>query len=336
VVIFLEDVMLNFVTVARRQTLKICVTWIAATLICWVLSDRCCHAQESATADSQQADSNTSRRVSVKLEPFKRVRLPSRQEGFIVLENLSPGTIITKGEVIAQLDIERRQLQVKRLQAEIASLEEEVNNKTDLVRAKQEIRASKFRLAELNTAARRIHIPQMELIEAETKLESDNAAFGGAVSRISQAEHTLSAKQAELEILELDINQSKIVAPFDGFIVTQFKNLGEAVSPQEPLAEMFRLDFLRASTFFKQDEISLQNFPNLSGRVEVKMPDGKIESFKIEGPKRLPRLERDKRYLGLVMVKNRRQTINGREDWVLFPGMEAELIIETDAPPASK
>lgn len=315
---------------------KLGLACVLGAMVCLPLGG-VCKAQEATTADSKSSGSENWQRFPVRLEPFKRVRLSAKQDGFITMENLTPGTIIKEGETIAELDTKRRLLQAKRLRAEIDALREQVDDKTDLVRSEQEIKSSSYRFQELNAASRRTRIPRMELVEAETKLASDRAALSGAVSRISQAKYTLAAKEAELELLNLDIENSIIAAPFDGTIITQFKHLGEAVSPQEPLAEAYRLDYLLASTFFAQSEISLERFAGITGVVEFKLPNGKVESFEIESPKTLPRLERDGRYLGVLKIKNRKRTLaNERVVWALLPGMEGELAIGPDTQSATQ
>lgn len=290
-------------------------------------------AEETAGSNSKTAPSMKSPRFSVRLEPFKRVRISAKQEGFLTTENLTPGTIIKEGEIIAELDTARQLLQAKRLRAEIQALRSEVDDTTDKVRAEQDIRASEYRLQQLMVAGRQTRIPRMEMVEAETKLVSDRAALTGAASRNSQSQYNLGAKEAELELLELDINNSIVLAPFDGTIISQSKHQGESVSPQEPLAEAFRLDYLLASTFFKQDEISLQSFTTISGVVEIDLPGGGVETFEIEDPKTLPRLERDGRYLGVVKIKNKKRTLaNGDEVWALLPGMQGKLVVELPPP----
>lgn len=266
------------------------------------------------------------RKFEIGLEIFQELDIAAKRDGFLADANLAPGTIVSKGQVLVTLDVSRLQLDAKRLRAEILALEQEAANNAELVRAEQDIKVSSLRNQELTKASQHTRIPRIEIVEAMTNLEASRAAVEGLMVKKEEVRYRRDAKVAELEIVELEIRQSTIIAPFDGIIFKQHKHIGEAVSTTEPLAEIYRLDYLLGTVLLQQNEIAPQEFVNVSGRVTFELPQKGVETFEFEKPKTLPRVERDGRYLAVIKIRNRKtERGNG---WELLPGMRGSLITD--------
>ena len=249
-----------------------------------------CFGQQSGNAVAKldrrkTADAPLEREFNIGLEIFQKLDITAKREGFLERAKLIPGTIVSKGEVLATLDVERTMLEIKRLQAEV--------------------QASQLRNQELAKAAQVTRIPQLELIEART---------------------SLTTKTAELELAQLELKESRIIAPFDGVVFKQHKHVGEAVSTSQPLAEIYRLDYLLGTVLLDHNEIAPEEFLKVSGKVKIGLPRKGLATYEFRRPTTLPRVERDGRYLAVIMIRNRK-TKQG-DAWELLPGMRGSLVTD--------
>ena len=309
-----------------RRSIRLTGTRILAMcLVIVAFSSMTAHAQAPGnSAVSPKEEIHISKPYEVRLEVMQKLKVTAKREGFLETASMVPGTIIEKGQVIAVLDVRHEKLKEKQLLSEIKALQEEASNTSEIEKAKEELKVAKLRNTELGMAALQTSIPRLELMEAATKLNTGRAAISDAASKHRQAKYKLAAKEAELEMVQLDIQQSTIVAPFDGIVFKQLKHVGEAVSPSEPIAEIYRLDYLLGTVLLLQKDIPPQQLQSLSGKIVVRSPSDEELQFAFEAPSAIPRLERDGRFFAVVKVKNRKRGQNNT--WALLPGMRANLI----------
>ena len=312
----------NTIKLTETRNLAMCIltTWFIVVAFSSLTYGQ---VSENSAASSKE-EIQISKPYEVRLEVMQKLRVTAKRDGFLETASIVPGTIIKKGQVIAVLDVSREKLKEKQLLSEMKALEEEASNITEMEKAEEEFKVAKLRNTELRIAATQTSIPRLELMEAQTKLNSGLAAISDAESKHRQAKHKLEAKETELEIVQLDIQKSTIVAPFDGIVFKQMKHVGEAVSPSEPIAEIYRLDYLLGTVLLLQKDISPRQLKSLSGKIVVRPPGEEELQFEFESPSAIPRLERDGRFFAVVKVKNRKRGQNNT--WALLPGMRADLI----------
>lgn len=280
---------------------------------------------QATKSDSKPAPA-LSTTFDVRLEIFQKVNLAAKSQGFVTQANLTPGTIVQKGQLLAELGVEKAMLEAKKLRAEIAAMQAEVVDTSEQIQAEQRMRVAQVRLNELKQAMKLTHIPRLEIVESETEFNSAKAALDGARAKTAGAKFTMQAKQAELELTELQIKDSTIISPFDGIVFKQFKQPGEAVELGETIAEIYRLDYLLGTVLLKQNKITPQEFLNFEGVIEIEIPSQGTQSFAFQKPQALPRVERDGRFLAVVKVKNKKiKAPDGSFSWALLPGMDGEL-----------
>jgi len=315
-----------------------CFDWVprfigtGAILVTLVSFSAGCFAQQANADDLKEmtADDEASKAFTLRLEVYQKLNVTARRKGFLSEAFLAPGTILRKDQVIARLIVEKQLIEEKKLQAEAAALREQANNSSALVKARQDLKVSKMRSRELRTAAYQTSIPRLEIMEAETSVQINLAGLQGATSEKAQAGYRLAAKEAEVELVRVDIRDSIIRSPFDGIVFKQFKHVGEAVSDEVPIAEVYRLDFLLGSVLLQHSQVAPEAFSKLSGKVIIELPGIGKRDFEFETSGHLPRVERDGRYLAVIKVRNQRSKSSG--GWILLPGMQGKLILQLDLP----
>ena len=284
---------------------------------------------EEALKPEDETNDPSEHELEIGLEIFQKLSISARRDGFLASGNLVPGTIISKGETLATLDVQLKLLEYKKIESEMLALAKEAGNSTDLARARKELQVSEVRNYELGRAAQLTRIPRLEMVEAQTNLDASRAALDGELARRDEVRFRYAAKKAELEILQLELEQSQIIAPFDGIVFKQHKHVGEAVTNAEPMAEIYRLDYLLGTVLLKQNEIAPEEFLNFSGKVKINLPRKGVRTFEFEKPTALPRVERDGRFLAVIKIRNRKSP-NG-ESWELLPGMQGLLLADVQS-----
>lgn len=125
------------------------------------------------------------------------------------------GSAVSRGQVIIEIDPERRQLEVDSARARLVQAQ-----------AEQE---------EANREARRLEQLHARGAASQSQLDEAHTARSLARSRAVGAE-------AELGLAQRALADSSVVAPFDGLIGRRYVNVGEFVSPGQKLFDLVALD----------------------------------------------------------------------------------------------
>jgi len=165
----------------------------------------------------------------VRAEPLAQTvpiigRLVARQAGTVASQIDGPvasiavqvGDRVIKGQIVAVLDtdtlIVQRELAAARLAETRASLE---TRQAELKLAQQEVK----RLARLKNSA------------ATTRAAYDDALQGEVIARarVAEADATIASAQASLRLTEINLDDAKIRAPYDGVIIQRLTEVGSYV-----------------------------------------------------------------------------------------------------------
>ncbi len=178
----------------------------------------------------------------------------------IVAIGVEEGQTVKKGDVIATLDDELFQLRVARLQAalttaraDIASLRapsrwatiREQQSKIDEAQlAVQENEAALERATGLSEKGAGAQIDvvnaQYAARAAEHRLETAKSGLqvlqtGARQADIDAAEARAAEQEREVELAQLDVKRTKILAPADGVVLRRHYEVGEMVTPGTPI-----------------------------------------------------------------------------------------------------
>ncbi len=174
----------------------------------------------------------------VRAEPLSQTvpviaTLIARQSGAVAVEiggtvrqlKVAVGDQIKKGQVIAVLEADTRTARAKVLEAELAGLQALLDvAQIDLTLAKQEM-DRQGRLKKSNAFNRSVY---------ETRLQN----FARAQAQISRAKAAIAAKQADIDVLELEISKSTITSPYAGVVVRRRTEQGSYVRSGDAVVEL--------------------------------------------------------------------------------------------------
>lgn len=190
------------------------------------------------------------------VKPRVQSLLISQSSGQItyISENFSEGGFFKKGELLLKLDDRDHRASVKSAQANVLVAEQGLQE--EQARVKQaEIDWQRLGNGE---QANSLVLRQPQLAAAKAQL--------------------LSA-QAQLEKSKLDLERTKIIAPYDGRVLIRNVDLGQVVSNNSQLAELYSIDRVEVRLPIKNKDLAFVDLPE-NFRDGTKNPEGAVVNFR--------------------------------------------------------
>ena len=152
-----------------------------------------------------------------------------------VSPNFESGGFFARGEILATLDPRDYQVAVRRARAQVAQAE--------LGWVQQQAEA------------------QVAIEEWQDLGEGEPSALVSRQPQVAQAQAALEAAAAELEKAELDLERTRIRAPFDGRVRSKRVDLGQFLTPGAPLATIHATDYAEIRLPVPDDQLTYLDLP---------------------------------------------------------------------------
>ena len=151
--------------------------------------------------------------------------VPALVPGHVTEIQVNIGDRVSKGDVIAVLDVDRLQWQVRQAKASVARSE------AGLAVARARADLAKRRLERAEGLRESTAFSQAQRDDARGEAEI-------AAAQVQVAEAALAEAKARLDTVRDDFRRGTVVAPFDGVVEERHANLGEAVQPGGPVVTL--------------------------------------------------------------------------------------------------
>ncbi len=215
-------------------------------------------ARDVTTAVVAQAPWERTLRTTGELAAFDEATISVKVPGRIETLDVDVGTHVKKGDVLAIIekrDYElRREAAIAALQAARARLGLPLEGDDDTAAANQAALV-KLAQAQLDDATRtRDRLVQVapsgaasqaELETANSNVLVADARLRDATEEFQNRRALLSQRRAELAIAEQQLADTRILAPYDGFVRERRSSLGDFVQAGAPVVMLVRVDPLR-------------------------------------------------------------------------------------------
>ena len=180
------------------------------------------------------------------IEPTTQVDVSSEMSGVVRSVNVENNSLIKKGDVLAQLDIDRLEAQLARVKATLAASE------ARLIDAQATVE-------ERNRAYDRQVSLRKKGFSPEQDLEVARAARDRAVAAVTSAEADIAVAKADVNLQEIEIAKSRIVSPIDGIVLKRSVEPGQTVasSLQAPVLFTLAEDLKRMQLEAEVDEADI-------------------------------------------------------------------------------
>lgn len=210
---------------------------------------------------------SSSQRFVGTLQPVRSSTVGSAVDGRVSEYPINEGDRVTKGQALCKLRTQTIQIELEAARAELQLRRQELaelNNGSrpeEIQQAEARMAAAgallkyrKARLERTQALFERQNISEEELDEAVSAAQQaeqnslvTKAAFSLVVAgprkeRIAQARARFAKQAEEVRRIEDRLAKYTIVAPFDGYIVTEHTEIGQWVKQGDPVAEVIELD----------------------------------------------------------------------------------------------
>jgi len=165
------------------------------------------------------------RRVTGDLRAIARSRVATFEEGMVMTLPVTEGQHVEKGQVLATIDSRRLSLQLKRAEAV-----EQVAVAT-LAEREAQAELSRYDVEKLRLLEQRSSSNPKELADAEWQLTADEA-------RRDQARQQVDVIRAETDLLRTRLEDTTIIAPFDGAVMIKHTEVGQWIGEGDPVVEI--------------------------------------------------------------------------------------------------
>ena len=166
------------------------------------------------------------------LEAKNRVSISPRSTGQIVKLYADQGDEIKKGEPLVELFSDDIVQQLKIAQAELAVAQEAVKRiETEIVSAKATLDLAESSHSRVEALFRKDFKPKAEYEKALEARDVARAAYNQVAARKHEAELTVVRQNAQIEYWKVKLSETKLLAPFDGYVVRRNREIGAVVNP---------------------------------------------------------------------------------------------------------
>lgn len=179
-----------------------------------------------------------------------QVDVAAQREGVVVEIVVEPGTRVSTGQVLARLDDRQLVADLEAARARTASTEADLNN----WKAEAQVLESDYQRARKMWDAQLITQEQFE--HARFKAEADQ----WDVKRVEQL--LINARESQRS-MELELEKTRITAPFDGIVARRYVRAGQTVTRGDRLFWVtatgpLRVRFTLPSRFVRQVKVGQQ------------------------------------------------------------------------------
>ena len=255
------------------------------------------------------------------------VDLPAEEEGILRELMAKEGMEVREGQVLGQLDLTNTLVRMKAAEARLAVAKEKATNDANLKVARKLIELSRAEYEESLAINRRSGgtIPETQLRRQRVTMEKAELDAEAAEMEFRIAGLELSEAEASVEAVENELERRELKAPFDGVVLTLYRQRSEWVRPGEPILRVVRMDRLRVEAFLPSDRYAPEEIDGANAEIRVPLVGGQQRTLAAQVDYVSPIVEASGNFRIWAEVDN--PPGPGGYRWLLRPGAEAEMII---------
>lgn len=255
------------------------------------------------------------------LKIIESVEIPAQQAGVLRELTAQEGTIVDRGEVIAQIDDDEKRLEVERARVDYEIAQRDAINDVNIrfARKSLEVATAELMRSEEALSIADKSISQTEMDRLRLIVEKNRLEVEQSQEKMEIAKLTAQLRETELRLIQTQLAKHEIKSPIQGMVVSVFRRGGEWVETSDSVVRVVRIDRLRAEGFIRNEE-ALLDLMQASAQVTVELPGR--EPIQVEGK--------------VVFVDPEVDPVNGQvrvwvdldnRDLKLRPGLRAEMTI---------
>jgi len=268
--------------------------------------------------------------ASGKVIPKRQVMVGSEVSGRVVDVKVDFNSVVSKGDILAQIDAEKFNNSLERLQGRMKSAEADVSVQlASINRARVSFEQNQKVLTRQTNLFQQEAVSKARLEEAERAVGVAEADVKLAEARLESAKATIAQTKAEIRNAQTDIRRTIIRSPIDGVIIESKIDPGQTVAASFNSPELFVIA-ADLSDMRVEAQIVESDVAGLNQGDEVKFTVDAYPGITFEGEvEQLRFMSKTQNnivtYVAIVSARN--------DDGILLPGMTANLEITADVRP---
>jgi RND family efflux transporter MFP subunit len=189
---------------------------------------------------------------------YDQATISTKVPGRVRAINVDLGTVVRRGQAIAELEQRDYQLRLQQAEAALAQArarlgldpqgtDDNVNPETTgtVRQARALLDQAKLKFERSTSLLQQGVISRAELDASEAEYKVAQSRLQDAIEEIRNRQALILQRRSELEIARQQLTDTAIVAPFDGVVQERRANLGEYVNAAAPIITLVRMDPLR-------------------------------------------------------------------------------------------
>ena len=246
-----------------------------------------------------------------RLQAVRTVQVGSQVSGTIKTLNADFNSVVTRGQVVAELEPSLFETQVEQAEATVNRM------RADLERSRVQVEDAQLKLARARDLAERQLLPKADLETAEANSRTAQAAVKSAEAQLVQG-------QASLNQSKVNLSHTVITAPIDGVVISRNVDVGQTVAASMQAPTLFEIanDLTQMQVNANIDEADIgQIQPGQPVRFQVDAFPGQTFTGTVAQVRLNPVIEQNVvSYVTVINVPN--------PEMRLRPGMTANVTVE--------
>ncbi|MEW4452510.1 HlyD family efflux transporter periplasmic adaptor subunit [Bremerella sp. JC817] len=208
------------------------------------------------------------------LKIIESVEIPAQQSGVLKSVTAQEGSIVDRGQVIAKIDDDEKRMEVEkaRVDFDIAKRESENDVNIRFARKSLEVASAELSRSEEALAIAEKSVSQTEMDRLRLVVEKSRLEIEQSEEKIAIAKLTAQLRDAEMRIVQTQLEKHAIVSPIEGMVVAVFRREGEWVQTSDSVVKVVRIDRLRAEGFIRNEEAMI-DLIGTPATVRVEIPN---------------------------------------------------------------
>ncbi|KZB53728.1 HlyD family secretion protein [Thalassospira xiamenensis] len=188
----------------------------------------------------------------------EEVRVATKYAGRVDEVLVDEGDLVQAGQVLARMDTEELQTSLAKARAEVARAEQGIfEAKADIVQKESQLSFAERQLERANELVKNNNIAREQVDQRKSDRDVAEAALAAAKSRLTSSERNVEAAQAELERIQVQINDSALKAPRGGRVQYRLAEPGEVLAGGDPVVTVLDLTDVYMTIFLPTRQAGL-------------------------------------------------------------------------------
>jgi len=195
----------------------------------------------------------------------RSIDIKSETTGNVIKKNFLRGQIINNNDLLIEISIEDREEQLSSLNKEFDRIKKEIllikeKRDNNIIKIKEQINLYQI---EYNSAKEllkkglgsesKLSLASYNLTQAKTELKEIDINFQ---SQSINLDSLLENIKSKIKIINIDIDNTKILAPFDGFVQSSYVEVGNYITPGDIIANIVDLNPIKIQGYLSESDVN--------------------------------------------------------------------------------